>query len=671
MSKITVMDISQSEYQKLKTVLMKANYAYYVQDSPTMEDAKYDQLYRLLLQLEVAHPDWVTPDSPSQRVGAKLDGRLPVIQHQHAMYSLDNAFNKEDLQAFDSRVAKSLGHSNYTYVVELKIDGLAVALEYRDGQLSMGATRGDGVEGEDVTANMRAIPTVPLSTLETPADSFVVHGEVYMPQTSFDRTNLTQEKLGKKLFANPRNCASGSLRQLDPSVTAERGLGLIVYAARFTDPLETVSTHTDTLQYLNRCGFKVSPEQIECPDIGKVWDVVQEWRGKIPQLPFGVDGMVIKVNELEHQKALGFTSKFPKWAIAFKYPAEQVVTRVNAVTFQVGRTGVVTPVAELEPVHISGSTVRRATLHNFQEVDRKDVQVGDFVVVQKAGEIIPEVVEVDFIRRKDTQRIMPPEHCPDCGTELVLDELGTLLRCPATRSCPSQVKGMLAHYVSREAMNIDGIGDTLVSQIVDTGLASSIGGLYKISEEALAALPRMGEKKARKVYQNLRSSLRGANMAAFIYSLGMPLVGRSASKKLVAHFEGDFLKILTASYAEYLEIPDIGEASAEVLSTYLKAQDLRDDLALLAAEGLTLKKPVAPGGAFKGMNFVLTGKLTTMGRKEAGALLEAQGGVIQSGVSKTTTYLICGGKPGSKAVKAEKLGVKVLTEEQFLEMVNV
>lgn len=666
------MDVStlsaHTEIQNLRESLHRHNYLYYVLEQPELSDAQYDQLYRRLIELETANPELISTDSPTQRVGAKLDGRLPVVTHTHPLYSLDNAFNRAELESFHERVLKLTGASQIEYAVELKIDGLAVTLSYEQGQLVLAATRGDGVQGEDITANLKTLRSIPLRLQGTDYPrSLTVTGEAFMPKLSFEQVNAQQAAEGKKLFANPRNAASGSIRQLDPGITASRQLDLFIYNGYLAS-----ESHSETLKQLHQWGFKVSPYLKVCQTLEEVWETCQAWHTEALDLPFAIDGVVIKVNSIAHQQALGYTAKTPRWAIAYKFPAEQAVTRVKDITLQVGRTGAVTPVAELEPVFLAGTQVMRATLHNQQELQRKDVRIGDAVWVQKAGEIIPEVLHSIPERRQGHERIFTyPEQCPVCQHQLVPDSDGPIIRCP-NEACPDRVRGNLIHFVSRKAMDIDGLGEALIEQLMHEGLVHNAADLFYLSLDDLIHLERMGQKSSEKLIHTLNEKKQNVDLARFLHGLGIRHVGLGNAKLLVEHYPS--LSALQAASREDLEaIKGVGPQIAESVTTYFKAPDTQALLERFLAAGFSFAAPEKKSttGALQGKSFVLTGTLSQMGRSEAAKILESLGGSVKGTISKQIDYVIVGDKPGSKAEKAESLGITLLTEAEFLALIDV
>lgn len=665
------------QLEALRNTLHQHNYAYYVLDQPSISDPEYDRLYRQLVLLEEQYPELITPDSPTQRVGTKLDGKLPVVTHRYPLYSLDNAFDREELEAFHQRVLKLSGRETIEYVVELKIDGLAVTLNYKGGAFALGATRGDGAQGEDITANLRTIRSLPLklnsqpSGLSSDQQELVVTGEVFMPRSAFEQLNHERQDNGEKIFANPRNAAAGSIRQLDPAIAAQRNLDIFIYSGQLG--VATPSTHSATLKQLQQLGFKVSPYLEICQNMDEVWQVCQHWYEAAIKLPFAIDGIVVKVNDLALQKELGFTAKNPRWAIAYKFPAEQSVTQVHSITLQVGRTGAVTPVAELEPVFLAGSLVSRATLHNQEELQRKDVREGDWVVVQKAGEIIPEVVRSLPEKRQGNEKVFHyPESCPICQTALKADESGPIIRCP-NESCPARIRGNLIHFASRTAMDIDGLGEALIEQLLQAKLVSDAADFFTLTTESLSLLERMGQKSAQNLINELNAKKVRVPMERFLHALGIRHVGKGTAQLLVDHLQS-WERLEQASAEELTEIKGIGPQIAESVVQYFNADSTRALLQKFWQAGLSLQEPEpTPAGEsspFQGKSFVLTGSLTAMSRSEAGKKIEALGGRVKGTISRSIDYVIVGDKAGSKLTKAQSLGLNILDEAAFLEILK-
>ncbi len=659
------MSMAEQKLTALRAQIRAHNQAYYVLDQPSLSDQAYDQLYRQLLELEAQYPELVTPDSPSQRVGAKLDGRLPVVTHAHPLYSLENAFDRSELEAFHQRVLKLSGREQIEYVLELKIDGLAVSLTYTAGQLQLGATRGDGQQGEDVTPNLRTIRSIPLR-LAQPLD-LVVSGEVYMSKKAFAAVNQERLAQDEALFANPRNAAAGSIRQLDPQIAAQRQLAIFIYNAHWQSEH---TRHSERLTALNQVGFRVSPYLKICDSIDAIWDQCQAWYQQAAELPFAIDGVVVKVNDIGLQQALGFTSKTPRWAIAYKFPAEQAITQVLQISLQVGRTGAVTPVAELEPILLAGTTVSRATLHNAEEIQRKDVRIGDYVTVQKAGEIIPEVVHSLADKRTGNEIIFSyPTDCPICKTGLIADENGPIIRCPNSQ-CPARLKASLQHFVSRGAMDIEGLGESLIDQLLFENLIGDPADLFILKLEQLLFLERMGQKSSENLIRELASKKQNVPLARFIHALGIRHIGKGTARLLTEAYP-TLEALQAANPDDLLEIKGIGPQIAESLAAYLEAETSQRLLQKFADAGLNIAAPSQPKtGSLSGQTFVLTGTLHTLSRPEAAKKLEALGASVKGTISKNIDYVIVGEKPGSKAQKAQQLGLKILDETAFLEFLR-
>lgn len=664
--------VIQAKVNHLRREIEKHDYHYYVLDAPVITDARYDELMRQLQQLEQEHPGLITPDSPTQRVGGKPRSGFVTVSHVTPMLSLANAFEAGELRDFDRRVQQALGSQPYEYVVELKVDGLAVSLTYRHGVLVQGATRGDGEYGEEITANLKTIKSIPLR-LKHPVHYLEVRGEVFMTKEAFLRLNREQEERDQQLFANPRNAAAGSLRQLDPGITARRHLTIFVYGAGRLDPgaLEPPTTQQDLLVFLENLGFRVNPHFQVCRTIDEVISYCGIWQQKKTDLPYSIDGLVIKVNALDQQQQLGATSKNPRWAVAYKFPPEQQETVVLDIFFSVGRTGIVTPMAILEPVFIAGSTVSRASLHNEDIMQEKDIRVGDRVVVHKAGDVIPEVVRVIKEKRTGTEKAKPmPAHCPVCGAEVTRQPGESAHRCTGA-ACPAQILEGLTHYASRGAMDIAGLGPAVVKQLVEAGLVRDFNDLYHLTREQVRELPRFADKSA----ANLIAAIEGSKknmLHRLIYALGIRHVGERAARLLAEHF-GDLDSLMNAGFDELTAIPDIGPKIAQSVLTYMQESQNRDLLARLKESGVNTrarKTRVTPGdGVLAGKIFVLTGTLPSLKRDEAKSMIEKQGGQVSAAVSKKTSYVVVGENPGSKYDKAIQLGIPLLSEQELLELI--
>ncbi len=650
----------REEIKQLREILNENGYRYYVLDAPTMSDYEYDRLNHRLEELEAAHPEEITPDSPTQRVGGKiLEGFVPYT-HEVPLESLQDVFAPDEVEEFCQRMEGELG-SDVSYSVEPKVDGLSVALEYRDGVFVRGATRGDGRVGEDVTENLKTIRSIPM-TLPEKLPHLIVRGEVYMARDVFLEINAQREIRGEALLANPRNAAAGSLRQLNPKIAAQRRLDIQVFNLQLAEGREFES-HSETLDYLESQRFKVIPRKVlrtarECMD---EIERLNEHRGAYP---FDMDGAVIKVNGLAQREILGSTAKCPKWAIAYKYPPEQKPSRVLDIVVQVGRTGVLTPRAVLEPVHLAGTTVQSATLHNQDYITEKDIRIGDTVLVQKAGEIIPEIVEVDFSKRPNgTQPYLLPDSCPVCGASVSRDADGAAIRCTGAE-CPAQLLRNITHFASRDAMDIDGLGPAVIQQLIEKKLIANAADLYYLNSEELAELDRMGEKSAENVVRAIEHS-KSNDLSRLIYGLGIRQVGAKAAKVLAKHFR-TFSALAESSVEELTEIPDVGAITANYIVEWMCAPQSRDLMERLRAAGVNMESTEELVDArFEGMTFVLTGTLQKMDRKAAEAMIEERGGKAASSVSKRTTYLVAGEAAGSKLKKAQELQVPVLTEEEF------
>ncbi len=666
------MDVKK-RIEELRRLINKYDYEYYVLAQPSISDYEYDQLMKELEALEKAHPELITPDSPTQRVSGQPIKEFPTVQHRKPMLSLANTYNEMEFREFDQRVRQALPGETVEYVTELKIDGIAISLHYENGRFVRGVTRGDGLQGDDITPNLRTIRSIPLvvRNVQNVPEFFEVRGEIYMSKEAFVRLNREREEQGETLFANPRNAAAGSLKLQDPRIVAERGLNLFSYYIDADVPGFVRPTHFENLKLLQELGFPVNPHFRLCKSVDEVLDFVKEWEAKRDSLPYEIDGVVVKVNKLEQQERLGATAKSPRWAIAFKFKAQQAETLLEKITWQVGRTGIVTPVAELKPVPLAGTTVSRATLHNADEIRRKDIRERDWVFIEKGGDIIPKVVGVDLKKRpKDSKPAEIPKTCPVCGTELVQFEGEVAIRCP-NLSCPAQIKRRIEHFASRGAMDIEGLGTALVEMLVDKGLIKDIADIYQLKKEEVAQLERMGEKSAQNLMEAIEKS-KQQPLDRLIFALGIPYIGATAAKILAKHFKT--LEALQNATKEELEqIDGIGEKMAESIVRYFKNEHNRRILKRLKQAGVkteleedaTVENPV-----LQGMTFVLTGTLPHLKREEAKALIEKYGGKVSSSVSKKTTYVLAGADPGSKLNKAQQLGIPIIDEATFLKMIG-
>ncbi len=658
--------------EDLRTQLNHANYLYHVLDQPEIADAEYDHLLRELIDLETAHPELITADSPTQRVGASPQSDFKPHTHKQPMLSLGNAFNDDELRAFDEKVKRHLGLAEdaaVEYVTELKIDGLAVSLSYEKGQFQRGATRGDGVVGEDISANLKTVAGLPLR-LRPPFPDFVeIRGEVYLDHAEFTRINAEREAAGEPVFANPRNAAAGSVRQLDPAVTAKRRLSIFLYALGESSE-RAAESQQGLLDTLKGWGMRVNPNVRLNPDISAVIAYVAEWTGKKESLSYDIDGIVVKVNSFGQQQDLGAVARTPRWAIAYKFPAAQGRTKILDIVASVGRTGAVTPVAIVEAVTLPpSSVVQRATLHNQMEIDRKDVRIGDTVVIQKAGDVIPEIVQVVLdARPEDSQPYHLPENCPACGTLLVRPENTPVTRCPNSAGCPGQNVQRIIHFVSRRAMDIQWLGEKHVAQLVEQGLIKDAADLYFLKKEQLLPLERMGDKLA----DNILTAIEGSkhpSLPRLIFALGIRLIGEHAAEILARQF-GSVEKLAAATTEELAAIFDIGLTTAETIVAFFGQTETTELLDKLKSAGIQpAAEEFAPqADTFAGKSFVFTGTLTTMTRGDAEGTVKKLGGRAGSSVSKQTDYVVAGDNAGSKLERAQTLGVTVLTEREFQDL---
>lgn len=671
----TTTDIEQSIAQ-LRDEINHHSYQYYVLDAPQIPDAEYDQLMRKLEALEKEAPELITADSPTQRVGAKPQAGFDEVVHAVAMLSLDNAFSDEEMRLFDKRLRERLAVDAVTYCAEPKLDGLAVSLRYEDGRLIRAATRGDGRVGEEITQNIRTISSVPLCLIGSSWPRILeVRGEVYMPRAGFEALNRRQLEKGDKPFVNPRNAAAGSLRQLDPRVTATRPLAIYCYGVGEVEGSELPPLQSEILVRLKSWGLRVSPETQQVNGIEACLDYYHQIGARRDALPYEIDGVVFKVDAIKQQQALGAVARAPRWAIAYKFPAQEAMTRVIDIDVQVGRTGALTPVARLEPVFVGGVTVTNATLHNEDEVQRKDVRSGDMVVVRRAGDVIPEVVSVVVARRPDNaQPFVMPHECPVCGSEVRRVEGEAVSRCSGGLYCPAQRKEAVKHFASRRAMDIEGLGDKLVEQLVEMGWLHSVADLYDrdaLPHHKLAGLARMGDKSATNLIAAIEKS-KQTTLARFLFALGIREVGEATAQALANHF-GSLPAIMKADEAALLQVPDVGPVVVANLLAFFHEPHNREVIASLQRLGVHWPDVVAAVDLpqpLAGKTFVLTGTMTTMTRDEAKKKLQALGAKVTSSVSKKTSYVVVGGDPGSKRDKAEKLGVTQLDETAFNQLLS-
>ncbi|WP_165006243.1 MULTISPECIES: NAD-dependent DNA ligase LigA [unclassified Enterococcus] len=661
-------DEAAKKAEELRTQLNRWSREYYVEDKPTVEDYVYDKAYAQLVAIEEQYPDLITSDSPTQRVGGKVLAGFEKVTHDIPLYSLNDVFSKEELMAFDQRVQKAVGHP-VAYCCELKIDGLSVSLRYEDGQFVRGATRGDGTVGENITENLKTVRSVPLK-LKEPM-TIEVRGECFMPKRSFVQLNEEREADGKDIFANPRNAAAGSLRQLDSKITAKRNLDTFLYTVADFGPMQA-KTQYDALEELEKIGFHTNREKRLCQSIDEVWSYIEEYHEKRVDLPYEIDGIVIKVNEFSLQEQLGFTVKAPRWATAYKFPPEEVETVIEDIEWTVGRTGVVTPTAVMTPVRVAGTTVSRASLHNGDYIQMKDIRINDTVQIYKAGDIIPEVAQVVFDKRpKDSQEYELPTHCPVCGSELVHLDEEVALRC-INPKCPAQMKEGLNHFVSRNAMNIDGLGPRVLEQMYDKKLVSDVADLYKLKEEDLLTLDKIKEKSANNILTAIDNS-KDNSVERLIFGLGIRHVGAKAAKILAEHF-GDLEALSKSDFESIIALDTIGDIIADSVVTYFSNEEVHELMNELKQAGVNfeykgirtsqLEKVESP---FKDKTIVLTGKLTRFTREEAKETIENFGGKVTGSVSKKTDIVVAGEDAGSKLTKAQELGIEVWTEEKMAE----
>ncbi|MFP3885881.1 NAD-dependent DNA ligase LigA [Priestia filamentosa] len=664
------MEFSQAKerVKELHNLLHQYSYEYHVLDKPSVPDSEYDRLLHELIGLEEEYEELKTPDSPTVRVGGDPLSSFEKVEHKTPMLSLGNAFNEEDLADFDRRVRQGVG-DNVSYVCELKIDGLAVSLRYEDGAFAQGATRGDGTIGEDISNNLKTIRSIPLRANEPL--SMEVRGEAYMPKKSFEKLNEEKLERGEEPFANPRNAAAGSLRQLDSKLAAKRNLDIFVYS--IADVGNTgITSHSEALDKLEQLGFKTNPNRQKCVTIEEVYSYIKHWTEQRTELPYDIDGIVIKVDEFFQQEELGTTAKSPRWAIAYKFPAEEVVTKLLDIELNVGRTGVITPTALLEPVQVAGTTVSRASLHNEDLIREKDIRIGDNVVVKKAGDIIPEVVNVLEERRTGEEKeFTMPTHCPECESELVRLEGEVALRC-LNPKCPAQIREGFIHFVSRNAMNIDGLGEKVVTQLFKEKLIEDVADLYQLQKEQLLELERMGERSVIKLLQAIEAS-KANSLERLLFGLGIRHVGAKAAKTLASVFHS-MEGLQKATKEELLAIDEVGERMSDAVITYFEQPEVVELLEELRSYGVNMEykgpklvQAADSDSTFAGKTVVLTGKLEVLSRNEAKEKLEALGAKVTGSVSKKTDLLIAGEDAGSKLTKAEDLGIEVWSEQQFIE----
>jgi DNA ligase (NAD+) len=651
--------------ERLRSEIRRHDYLYYVLNQPEITDQQYDKLFAELKKLEDAHPEFVTLDSPTQRVAGQPVKGFPSVRHAVAMLSIDNTYNAEELRAFDQRVRKLLGKEPYDYVVELKIDGLAVSLRYEKGRLVTAATRGDGEVGDDVTANVRTIKAVPLVLVgkHKVPEVMEVRGEVYMSTKAFVELNKIRAEEGEPLFANPRNAAAGSLKLLDPKITATRSLSFFAYSlGEISEPLG--EEHYEILQRFKGMGLPVNPHIKKAKDIDEVIKICDSWRDKRAKLEYQIDGLVVKINNLSQHDALGTTGRAPRWCISYKFPAERAQTKVESISVQVGKSGILTPVANLTPVLLAGTTVKRASLHNFDEVKRLDVREGDTVIIEKAGEIIPQVVEVKKeLRPHGAKPLQVPTKCPNCGSKVQKDPDGVYIRC-LNRDCLGQLKERLRYFAGRDQMDIENLGEALIEQLVDSGLVKSFADLYKLTKDQLMGLERMGPKSAANVIAAIEKSKKQP-LWRLVAALGIRHIGSQSAQLLTEHFDS-IEELMEASIEKLQGIEQIGPTTAESVYEYFHNPQNRKVVEELLKAGVRPEKPKAKKvGKLAGKTFVITGTLEGMTRPQAEQAIRDAGGKIASSVSKQTDFVVVGKEPGSKYDKAVKLGVKIISEKDF------
>jgi len=655
---------------KLRELINHHNYRYYVLDSPEISDAEYDEFMRELKQLEEAHPELITPDSPTQRVGAAPVEAFGVVEHPQPLLSLANAFSDEELEAWYRRASNLLGSRKADFICELKIDGLAVALTYVNGLLEVGATRGDGYRGENITQNLRTVKSIPLSVPKEAPPRFEVRGEVYLPKTGFKKLNEERAKEDLPLFANPRNAAAGSVRQLDPRITAQRPLDIFVYGLGWAEGKAVPETHWEIMQYLKSLGFKINPNIALCRTIAEVKDYYEKWVENQEKLPYEADGVVVKINSIPFQVELGFVGREPRWAIAYKFTAIQGTTRLLDIGINVGRTGSLNPYAILEPVQVGGVTIKHAALHNEEDIHRKDIRIGDWVVIQRAGEVIPEIVEPIVSRRTSKEKIFRmPRRCPVCKAEVIKPEGEAMHRC-TNAACPAQALERIKHFVSRGAMDIEGVGEKMSQALFDAGLIKDVGDLYYLTRDQLLGLERMADKSAANILNSIERS-KNRPLPRVIFALGITHIGEETAKLLAEHYTS-LDELAGASREQLLEIPSIGTKIADSILAFFRQEGNKKIIKKLRKARVKLKAEEAEPRdlPLAGLEFVITGSLEAFPRQDAEAKIKALGGKSGSDVTRKTSYLVVGADPGSKLARAEALGIKQLSETELLELLK-
>ena len=664
---------AKSAIAELKKEITYYNEQYYQHHTSVVSDYEFDQKLEQLIHLEERHPEFKTSDSPSQRVGGTITKNFETVFHRYPMLSLGNTYSEEELYDFDKRIQKSLGTETYEYFCELKFDGVALSLTYENGLLVQGATRGDGVRGDNITANVRTIRSIPLKIegVELP-DSFEVRGEAFMPISSFTAINKAREEKGEPLLANPRNAASGTLKMQDSSIVAKRKLDCFVYALLTDEPL--TDTHAEAIHLLEKAGFNVSPTYRKCSTIEEVMQYVKDWEFKRLELPLETDGIVIKINSQAQQEALGFTAKSPRWAIAYKYKAQSAATRLLDIEYNVGRTGAISPVAHLEPVSLAGTVVKRASIHNANFIAELDLRLGDTVLVEKGGEIIPKITGVEFEKRKpEAREVVYPSHCPACETALVREEGEAAHYCPNEKGCPPQIKARFEHFIQRKAMNIDGLGERTIEALLEKGLIHTVANLYRLTYEEVYALEGFKDQST----QNLLAGIENSKKASFenvLFGLGIRFVGRTVAEKLAKHFR-TIDNLAAASQEELIAVPEIGERIAESVQDYFSKPEHQELISDLKAAGLKLElegEEAPISDKLEGKTFVVSGVFEKFGRDEVKETIKAHGGKVVSSISAKLDYLLAGDKMGpAKKEKAESLQVRILSEDEFRNMIGL
>ncbi len=662
-------DLEISAY--IKTLTDKLNYyneKYYQHHVSEVSDREFDGMLEELGNLEKKYPEFRLPDSPTLRVGGTISKDFATVEHKYPMLSLGNTYSVEEIREFDERVRKGLGDATFEYVCELKYDGVALSVSYEDGLMSVAATRGDGVQGDDITVNARTIRSMPLRVRNL-NKSFEVRGEVFLPKQEFERINSEREDIGEAPLANPRNATSGTVKMQDSAVVASRNLDCYIYTLLGVDEC---NSHSEALELLKTWGFNVPDHHRVCSSINEVVQFISDWEQKRFDLPLETDGIVIKVNAFAQQNELGFTAKSPRWAIAYKYESESAVTKLESVTYQVGRTGAITPVANLKPVQLAGTVVKRASLHNANEIERLDLHLGDLVFVEKGGEIIPKVTGVDFSARKDTQPILFPESCPECGTPLIRKEGEAVHYCPNETGCPPQIKGRMEHFIQRKAMNIDGLGPETIEQLFDEGLISDPADLYSLTFEQLIQLERFAEKSAKNLVQSIAKS-KEIPFNKVLFALGIRYVGATVAEKLAQQFLS-LETLIAASFEQLIETPEIGERIAESVLTFFADGNNQAFLSKLKIAGLKLELEeinTRESSKLEGLTFVISGVFENVSRDELKQLIIDNGGKVVSSISSKLNYLVAGDKMGpSKLQKATDLSVKIINEQEFIAMID-